>query len=263
MPFPFHRIHSSIRLACAALAATALPAHAALVALGGGLVQDTDRHISWAGDANLLATMRGADSGLIDAIKALSPTITAGGQTHTLVDGDFSAAGASSRFFGLASWWGALAFVSYVNHTTGLGGYHDWRLPASLQPDASCEFDRTGGAYPLSSGHHCRGSELGHLFYDELGGSDDVSIASSHNASFDLFSHVFTDYWTGTPSPTPGGAWYFVTDNGIQTLGASELTSYVWLVRDDTVTTEAPAPGSLGLALGGLLLMSALRRARR
>ena len=51
------------------------------------------------------------------------------------------------------------------------GGYSDWRLPTTLQPDASCgsSFD-AGAPYGVQSyGYNCTGSELGHLFYTGIG----------------------------------------------------------------------------------------------
>jgi len=45
-------------------------------------------------------------------------------------------------------------------------GPFDWRLPTTLQPDASCSTQSDpGGGLPLQgSGYGCTGSEMGHLF---------------------------------------------------------------------------------------------------
>ena len=43
-------------------------------------------------------------------------------------------------------------------------GYSDWRLPFQPIPDPSCDISVLGGV-----GFNCTNSELGHLYYDELG----------------------------------------------------------------------------------------------
>ena len=65
---------------------------------------------------------------------------------------------------------------------TGLtvGGFTGWRLPTTLQLDATCSgsFD-AGSPYGVQSGgFSCTGSELGNLFYNGLGGTAGQSIAN-------------------------------------------------------------------------------------
>ena len=67
---------------------------------------------------------------------------------------------------GRLSWTAATEWVESLNYQ----GYSDWRLPLTLQPDSSCEFnDDLGAAGSLSYGFGCKGSELGHMFHFNLG----------------------------------------------------------------------------------------------
>src|SRR3989304_2100477 len=63
------------------------------------------------------------------------------------------------------------------------GGFDDWRLPITLQPDPSCGY-QSGS---ISYGPSCTGSEMGHMFYDELGGSAWSSILTSVDPDLALF----------------------------------------------------------------------------
>jgi hypothetical protein len=89
------------------------------------------------------------------------------------------------------------------------GGYGDWRLPMILLPDPSC-----------SSGFNCVGSELGHLFYEELGGAAATPITSTHNSQYDLFYNLQTSdgyYWATPLQPgDPSRTWAFRFDLGYQ-----------------------------------------------
>ena len=75
---------------------------------------------------------------------------------------------------GMRNWYTANTWASGLT----VGGFSGWRLPTTLQPDASCGI-QSGGSY----GFNCTGSEMGHLFYTELGGVAGQNIATTHNAS--------------------------------------------------------------------------------
>lgn len=98
-------------------------------------------------------------------------------------------------------------------------GISGWRLPATLQPDASC--DSHNGS--ISAGNHCTGSEMGHLFYAELGGVTGSSIATTHNANTALFQHLqFAVYWSGTNyAQNNYYSWSFDLNNGGQGVNAT------------------------------------------
>jgi PEP-CTERM motif len=54
---------------------------------------------------------------------------------------------------------------------------------------------------------------MGHLFYQELGGVADTSIATTHNANYNLFTNFVTGLsWSATAAP--GNALAFIFDFG-------------------------------------------------
>ncbi len=62
---------------------------------------------------------------------------------------------------GLDSWANQVAWAAGYSQThTVYGTFDDWRLPTTLQPDASC-MDHDGG---FDFGAGCTASEMGHLF---------------------------------------------------------------------------------------------------
>ena len=105
-------------------------------------------------------------------------------------------------------------------------GYTDWRLPDARNPDKS---------HP-KYGWKRHTSEMGHLFYDELGNSatmkiDDRSGLKNKGPFVNL--QPFR-YWSGTEYLKPPGFfwWYFDFGNGYQWDGYSSAGSHAWAVRD-------------------------------
>ncbi len=126
-------------------------ANAALLSrLGGQAVYDTDLNITWLADTNA-----GAGSVFDDG-----PTTSHGPPTTD----------------GRMSWASANAWAASLS----VGGFTDWRLPITADPDSSCT-DDTAGVTPSADaiGFNCTGSEMGHLFYNELGGTAGSTILTS------------------------------------------------------------------------------------
>jgi hypothetical protein len=167
-------------------------AHAALVDRGGGLVYDTVLDITWLADMNHARTQYDNSGGALG---------TADGQMEWLQ----------------ANIWA---------HELVYGGYTDWRLPAVLQPDPSCsiQIDPGDGSGVRSSGTGCVGSEMGHLFYIDLGGEAGESVldatgdTAQEAANLALFTNVQSSlYWSSTNyAPDNEFAWAFWTANGLQ-----------------------------------------------
>jgi hypothetical protein len=151
-----------------------------------------------------------------------------------------------------------------------INGISGWRLPVTLQPDSTCS-----GQLPGWSGdYNCTGSEIGHLFYDELGGLSGHSIATMHNNAYSLFINLQTNndgygYWSSTEySPAAGGpgadgVWVFRTYIGSQDVSDRSAYLYAMAVHDGDISTiSIPAPATVWLVVCGLTVWSGMRFAR-
>lgn len=87
-------------------------------------------------------------------------------------------------------------------------------MPTTQLPDANCIQRPKSAAF----GFGCTGSQMGELFYDELGGEKGSTIELKHNASYDLF-HDFQPYlyWSSTQwTRVPNSAFSFSFGNDFQ-----------------------------------------------
>jgi len=203
----------------------ATSAHAALVTrLSGQAVYDTDLDITWLADANLAAS----DTFGVSNIYAN----------------------------GVMSWDTAQSWIDALNAANYLG-VSAWRLPTTLQPDASCDSQSSTGSFGLN----CSGSEMGHLFYNELGGTAGTSILTTHNSYFDLFSNIQADvYWSGTEyAADPTQAWVFGFLYGGQDANYKTGTLNAWAVLPGDALA-VPLPTAFWLFGSGLLGLIGLSR---
>jgi len=137
------------------------------------------------------------------------------------------------------------------------GGYDDWRLFNAAPDDINCS-DNSTFYDDTKYGFNCSNSELGHLFYNEFGLTQEQSILeATGNAGFDLFVNVSDyAYWSGTESSPMGSyALNFATSVGYQGIVRKRGSVSAWAVRDGDVShdpVEIPDPSpffvfSLGL----------------
>ena len=127
-------------------------------------------------------------------------------------------------------------------------GINGWRLPTS---DTCLDYN-------------CTGSEMGHLFYTELGGVANYSILTMHNANLALFQHVQSgSYWSATEyAPNTNYAWHFDFDFGAQGYNIKTYSAFAWAVHAGDVAA-VPIPAAAWLFGSGLLGLVGVVRARR
>lgn len=139
---------------------------------------------------------------------------------------------------GLMDWATAVAWADGFS----FAGYDDWRLPTS----DSC------------SGYNCTGSEMGHLWYWELG---NLQGAMNHTGSFQNLQSFM--YWSGTvfaimPSDV---AWAFDPNVGDQYQYAMHSHFYAMAARAGDVPA-VPEPRTCALLLAGLTGLLVARQQR-
>jgi len=237
-------------------------AHAELVHTAGGLgVYDTVNNVTWTADARLMksqsAGFSGGPSAYVSAVIAASggviqdtPNISNPSGTYVLSVSDFSTNS------GWMTWWGAKAWVNYLNQIN-YGGSDSWALPSTIDDDSvstGYPDGATGNSSPSSS-------QLAQLFYGGLGQVARTAITSEHNGSYALFSQVQSFiYWSDTEYLTsPEKAWGFLSANGGQGHGNKALNLFALAVSPGDIAAT-PIPGAVWLLGSGLLGVFGLRR---
>jgi hypothetical protein len=216
------------------LAMLASTSRAALVDVGNGLINHPAANLTWVADANLFQTMATADTTLVTKVvtawtDGLIPTLAGDGTTHTIAAADFDAA------TGRMNWYGARAWVNYLK-VTHYKGYSDWRLPelgnASLQI-GGCLVCVPGGGFAVDS------SEWWRLFFEELGGTAHLPIATSNNGSYALFQHIEGDaFWGNAQNGTTAALF---RDGGEQISDQTSIVGYrAWAVRSGQSVADPP-----------------------
>ena len=132
--------------------------------------------------------------------------------------------------------------VSWAD-TYSFGGYTDWRLPTS---DTCVNMN-------------CTGSEMGHLWYSELGNS---AGQMTNTGDFQNLQSDF--YWSGLAyAPDPDLVWIFSTRDGNQGQASENAALYAMAVRPGDVAAAIPEPETYALMLAGLAALALVRRHQR
>ncbi|MBI5665291.1 MAG: hypothetical protein HZC49_09470 [Nitrospirae bacterium] len=154
-----------------------------------------------------------------------------------------------------------------MNWAAGLdvdfGGTHytDWRLPSTV--DGSFVFGSNG---TTTAGYNITNSEMGHLYYTELGNKGYWATDGTHpQLGWGLtnkgdFQHLIADiYWSGTEYSyytSTDNAWVFNSYYGVQSTGDETLHSlYALAVRPGDVTVVPEPVSSMLFLTGGSLLV--------
>ncbi len=198
--------------------------------VGNGLVYDSASNIKWTVDGNLLGTMESGSADLASIIMTEVSSVTDSQGNHTLINSDFGSNGD-------VSWYGAEAFVAYLDHTK-YQGYSNWVMPSL--------------------------TELATLFNTNLGEAPGSSITTNHNSDYGLFSNIQTSaYWSGTeqdPSSSfQDGAWYFVSQVGLQVTTNKFNKFSAWAVSPGNVSS-VPVPAAIWLFGTGILGLIGFKR---
>jgi len=243
-------------------------AQAGLVSTAGGLgVYDNVNNVTWTSDANLMATQAASYSGGASAYVAAVIAASGGvindtpnsldtpsySGTYTLSASDFVTSGTYS---GTMSWFGAKAWVNYLN-VTNYAGTNTWALPTTVDSAASSGAPNGASGNPSQSS-----SQMAQLFYGNLGQVAGSSITTTHNSSYALFNLVRSTYWSGAEYFYPYYAWTFLTYNGGQYGYSKDFHGYALAVSPGQVgaVSEVPEPGVALLLSSGLLGVFGLRR---
>jgi hypothetical protein len=250
-------------------------AQASLYDRGNGLVYDDILNITITKDVSLFQTRATSDTNLVNKIIADIGTVADSYfGPHVLTSNDFHSN------FGSVTWWGAQAWIGYLNFHN-FDGYNDWRLPKVSPVNGSSFNDNwsydgsTDNGWNITS----KQSELAYLYNVELhnlgyvGNPSKASFQDAANAgSTDSFTTLQSS-WTGTEYTPPvnkpqvldnGSAWYFqVSGGGQSAVLKSNYDLFAWAVRTGDVA-PVPIPGANWLFASGLVgLLSFTRRKKQ
>ena len=142
---------------------------------------------------------------------------------------------------GRMGWWGAGIWAGQLVYE----GFDNWRLPSG----DSCVV------------HNCNNSEMGHLFYNELGGVAGSSILASSDSDIALFINIQSYmYWSSYELPhAVDDASYFATLDGSQGGDNKYKYKYAWAVHDGDIGA-VPIPATVWLFGSGLLVFVGVAR---
>lgn len=154
------------------------------------------------------------------------------------------------------AWAANLEYYDAVRDVT----WTDWRLPATQVPDAGCSM-----VPPVALGAGCTGSELGHMYYVELGAPVINPAVPTALPDPGPFTNLIADgYWSGTEYDA---SFAYVVNFGFAGQQAGDQKSlgyFAWAVRDGDVSA-VPLPAAswlLGTAVVALVARTRRQRSR-
>ena len=168
-----------------------------------------------------------------------------------------------------AGWQTQMNWASALSVSGGdlVGVYDDWRLPTTVDGPWVWGYDGT-----TTVGYNITSSEMGHLYYTELGNKGYYDTSGNNpQAGWGLtktgdFQNLQPNYyWSGTEyAALTDGAWYFLAGGGYQ--GGYDLSYggdyYAIAVMDGDVSV-VPEPVSMILFGVGAIVMGGRRMVLR
>ena len=144
------------------------------------------------------------------------------------------------------NWDNQMDWVSSLTVDFGGASYTDWRLPTAMNRD---------GTGPCQ-GSNCTGSEVGHLYYTELGNWAYPSAGYGLVNTGDFQNLKLGYYWSDTEhSDYPDFAWIFSTVGGSQDYDGKSTSSYAIAVRPGDITMVPEPFSSTIFLIGGALFL--------
>ena len=166
------------------------------------------------------------------------------------------------------TWNNQVAWASGLSVTFGSTTYDDWRLPLTVDGPYVWGWDGT-----TTAGYNITNSEMGHLFYTELGNLGYYAIDGTNpqpgwglTNTGDFQNLLSSRYWSGTEFATDtGNAWLFLFFSGNQSVDSKPASFSALAVRSGDVAA-VPEPSTvafLGIGLTGMAVYGVIRRRQR
>ncbi|MGI6655733.1 MAG: VPLPA-CTERM sorting domain-containing protein [Desulfobulbus sp.] len=177
-----------------------------------------------------------------------------------------------------ATWDDQIAWASSLNQANALTyninpaytvqwGTNSWRLPATVdQPFLNGYDGTTTGGYNVTS------SEMGHLYYTELGNLGMKDTSGNNQSEYGLkntgsFDNLVADswYWSATEhnhDPFYDKVWSFNMQRGHQSIHRFKNSYGHGLAIRDAQVSAVPVPGAIWLVGAGVIALSGLGRRR-